>query len=35
MKGNQVAIKKIKNHVSCENLQKPSVIAEFNMVTFL
>lgn len=29
--GNQVAIKKIKNHLNC-NFQKPSIIAEFNMV---
>lgn len=31
--GNQVAIKKIKNHVSC-NFQKPSIVAEFNVVKF-
>lgn len=30
--GNQVAIKKIKNHLNC-NFQKPSIVAEFNMVT--
>lgn len=30
--GNQVAIKKIKNHLTC-NFQKPSIVAEFNMVT--
>ncbi|XP_061564090.1 guanylate cyclase 2G [Cololabis saira] len=29
--GNQVAIKYIKNHISC-NLQKPSIIAEFNVM---
>lgn len=31
--GNQVAIKKIKNHISC-NFQKPSIVAEFNVVKF-
>nr|XP_061787653.1 guanylate cyclase 2G-like [Nerophis lumbriciformis] len=29
--GNQVAIKYLKNHV-CDNLQRPSVLAEFNMM---
>lgn len=29
--GNQVAIKKIKNHLNY-NFQKPSIVAEFNMV---
>lgn len=32
--GNQVAIKYIKDHVIC-NIQKPSIIAEMNVVTFL
>lgn len=30
--GNQVAIKKIKNHLKC-NFQKPSIVTEFNLVT--
>ena len=32
--GNQVAIKYIKDHVIC-NIQKPSIIAEMNVVMFL